>query len=294
MALELQKLSFATAAAFRLWLEANHEKSPGIWLMIAKQARGVDSVTYNEAVDEAICFGWIDGQKAKHDDTYFLQRFTPRSKRSAWSAINTARVDRLTRANKMTPSGHSQVDAAKADGRWDAAYAGQASAVVPDDLQAALDASPAASAVFADLDGGNRYAILFRIGQAKRADTRARKIAEFVAELEQGRTPYPRKPGSPRAVRSGSAITHRLKRASISATSSALRDQLLLGNSELNVPNRQHHRWSGPTSEMASSSSWRASTSWKSGHSSGGRASLSKASPAQAGLYPSRSMMSLS
>jgi hypothetical protein len=137
------------------------------------------------------------GRRPSTTTHIFLQRFTPRSKRSAWSAINTARVDRLARANKMTPSGHSQVDAAKADGRWDAAYAGQASAVVPDDLQAALDASPAASAVFADLDGGNRYAILFRIGQAKRADTRARKIAEFVAELEQGRTPYPRKPGEP-------------------------------------------------------------------------------------------------
>jgi uncharacterized protein YdeI (YjbR/CyaY-like superfamily) len=131
--------------------------------------------------------------QAKHDDSYFLQRFAPRSKRSGWSAINTARADRLFRANKMTPSGQSQVDAAKADGRWEAAYAGQASAVVPDDFQAALDASPTAAAMFADLDGTNRYAMLYRIGQVKRADTRARKIAGFVAELEQGKTPYPRK-----------------------------------------------------------------------------------------------------
>jgi uncharacterized protein YdeI (YjbR/CyaY-like superfamily) len=189
---ELEKLPFASASALRAWLEANHNTSPGIWLMIAKKGSGVDSVTYDEAVDEGLCFGWIDGQKAKHDDTFFLQRFTPRTKRSPWSRINTERVARLVKASRMTPSGMREVEAAKADGRWDAAYAGQATAAVPDDLQAALDASPAAAALFAELDSRNRYAILYRIGSVKKPETRARKIAGFVADLELGKTPYPR------------------------------------------------------------------------------------------------------
>jgi uncharacterized protein YdeI (YjbR/CyaY-like superfamily) len=193
MALELEKLSFRSASAFRAWLEANHDTAPGIWLLIAKKDSGVDSVTYDEAVDEGLCFGWIDGQKAKHDDTYFLQRFTPRAKRSRWSRNNVERVARLVKAKKMHPAGLREVQAAKADGRWDAAYAGQASAAVPDDLQAALDASPAAAARFAELDSRNRYAILYRIDAVKKPETRARKIAGFVADLERGDTPYPRK-----------------------------------------------------------------------------------------------------
>jgi uncharacterized protein YdeI (YjbR/CyaY-like superfamily) len=193
MAPELEKLSFASASALRRWLEANHNTSPGIWLMIAKKGSGVDSVTYDEAVDEGLCFGWIDGQKARYDDTYFLQRFTPRTKRSPWSKINTARVARLVTATKMRPAGVREVEAAKADGRWEAAYAGQATAAVPDDLQAALDASPAAAALFAELDSTNRFAILYRIGSVKKPETRAKKIAGFVADLELGDTPYPRK-----------------------------------------------------------------------------------------------------
>ena len=193
MAPELEKLSFASASALRAWLGTNHDSSPGIWLMIAKKGSGVESVTYDEAVDEGLCFGWIDGQKAKHDDTYYLQRFTPRTKRSPWSRINTERVARLVAATKMHPAGMREVEAAKADGRWEAAYAGQATAAVPDDLQAALDASPAAAARFAELDSRNRYAILYRIGAVKRAETRAKKIAGFIADLEAGRTPYPRK-----------------------------------------------------------------------------------------------------
>src|ERR1700730_11283133 len=164
MAPELDLLSFASASALRAWLEGNHDTSPGIWLMIAKKASGVESVTYEEAVDEGLCFGWIDGQRIKHDDTHFLQRFTPRTKRSPWSKINTARVARLATANRMRPAGLREVKAASADGRWDAAYAGQAAASVPDDLKAALDASPAAAALFAQLDSSNRYAILYRIG----------------------------------------------------------------------------------------------------------------------------------
>jgi len=193
MAPELQKMPFASASAFRVWLEANHDTTRGVWLMIAKKGSGVESVTYDEAVDEGLCFGWIDGQKAKHDDRYFLQRFTPRSKRSPWSKINTERVARLVMAKKMRPAGLRSVDAAKADGRWDAAYAGQATAAVPDDLQAALDASPEAAALFAALDRTNRYAILYRVSSGKKPETRAKKIAGFVADLERGKTPYPLK-----------------------------------------------------------------------------------------------------
>lgn len=183
-----------SASAWRVWLEANHDTSPGIWLMIAKKGSGVESVTYDEAVDEGLCFGWIDGQKAKLDDRYFLQRFTRRSKRSPWSRINTERVARLVSAKRMRPAGVREVEAAKADGRWDAAYAGQASAVVPEDLQLALDASPAAAARFVELDSTSRYAILYRIGSVKKAETRAGKIAGFIADLERGNTPSPRKP----------------------------------------------------------------------------------------------------
>src|SRR4051794_2581538 len=193
MASEFEKLPFASASAWRAWLGANHNTSPGIWLMIAKKSTGVDSFTYNEAVDEGLCFGWIDGQKAKHDDTYFLQRFTPRTKRSPWSRINTERVARLVTAGKMHPAGARPAEAAEAGGRRGAAYAGQATATVPDDLRAALDASPPAAALFAELDSTNRYAILYRIGSVKKAETRAKKIAGFVADLERGETPYPRK-----------------------------------------------------------------------------------------------------
>jgi uncharacterized protein YdeI (YjbR/CyaY-like superfamily) len=193
MAPELDLLSFASASALRAWLEGNHDTSPGIWLMIAKKASGVESVTYEEAVDEGLCFGWIDGQRIKHDETHFLQRFTPRTKRSPWSKINTARVARLATANRMRPAGLREVEAARADGRWDAAYAGQAAASVPDDLQAALDASPAAAALFAQLDSSNRYAILYRIGQVKKPETRANKIKGFLSDLERGETPYPPK-----------------------------------------------------------------------------------------------------
>jgi uncharacterized protein YdeI (YjbR/CyaY-like superfamily) len=183
---EDQLLTCESASVWRAWLEVNHDTSPGVWLLIAKKGSGVDSVSYSDAVDEALCFGWIDGQKARHDDTCFRQRFTRRTRRSSWSKINTERAMRLTDAERMRPAGLREVDAAKADGRWDASYAGQASATVPDDLRAALDASPAAAAAFAGLDGASRFAILYRIGAVKKPETRARKIAEHVADLEQG------------------------------------------------------------------------------------------------------------
>jgi uncharacterized protein YdeI (YjbR/CyaY-like superfamily) len=189
---DLEERPFASAAAWREWLEANHETSPGIWIHVAKKGTGVATVTYDEAVEEALCFGWIDGQRTKLDDTWFRQRFTRRVKRSPWSKINTARATQLIEAGRMRPAGLVEVEAAKADGRWDAAYAGQASAQVPEDLRAALDASPAAAALFDQLDSRNRYAILYRIGSVKKAETRARKIERFVADLEQGVTPHPR------------------------------------------------------------------------------------------------------
>ena len=192
MTAELERLPFPSARAWRVWLEANHETSPGVWLMIAKKGAGVESVTYDEAVDEGLC-GWIDGQKAKHDDRWFLQRFTRRTRRSAWSKVNTERVARLLDAERMHPAGVREVEAAKADGRWAAAYAGQASAVVPEDLLLALDASPLAAALFAELDSTNRYAILYRIGAVKKAEARAKKIAGYIADLERGETPHPRK-----------------------------------------------------------------------------------------------------
>lgn len=190
---EGESLQFATGAAWRAWLEANHDTSSGVWLLIAKKGSATKTVSYDSAVDEALCFGWIDGQKAKLDDDFYLQRFTRRTKRSPWSKINTERVSRLMNESRMTDAGVREVELAKADGRWDRSYAGQASAAVPDDLQAALDASPAAAALFAELDRANRYAILYRIGAVKKPETRARKIAEFVADLAMGKTPHPRK-----------------------------------------------------------------------------------------------------
>lgn len=187
MAVEIDLLVCESAAAWGAWLEANHDTSPGVWLLIAKKGSGVETVSYSDAVDEALCFGWIDGQKAKHDDTYFRQRFTRRAKRSPWSKINTERATRLIDEGRMHPAGRREVDAAKADGRWNAAYPGQATATVPDDLQAALDASPTAAAAFTDLDAASRYSILYRIGAAKKPETRVRKIAEYVAALEQAR-----------------------------------------------------------------------------------------------------------
>jgi uncharacterized protein YdeI (YjbR/CyaY-like superfamily) len=192
MPAELETIHFESVAALRSWLEANHETSPGIWVQMAKKGTGRATITWDDLVDEGLCFGWIDGQRGALDETYFVQRFTPRTKRSKWSKINTDRVARLIKAKRMRPAGLRQVELAKADGRWDAAYEGSKVAEVPDDLQAALDASPAAAEAFAGLDRTNRYAILYRIGAVKRPETRARKIGEFVAMLERGDTVHPR------------------------------------------------------------------------------------------------------
>lgn len=185
---DLPTLAFPTPADWERWIEAQPPGARGVWLKIAKKASGIPSVTYAEAVDVALCHGWIDGQKASFDDAWFLQRFTPRRPRSRWSAINVAKVATLIEAGRMRPAGLREVEAAKADGRWEAAYAGQRTIQVPEDLRAALDADPAAAAAFTTLDSANRYAILFRIADAKRAETRERRIAQFVAMLARGET----------------------------------------------------------------------------------------------------------
>jgi len=185
---QLPVLPFASAAAWEAWLEREHATAAGVWLQIAKKDSGIATVTYAQALDVALCFGWIDGQKRAFDATWFLQRFTPRKRDSRWSKINVGHAERLIAAGRMRPAGLAQVEAARADGRWAAAYDGQRSASVPPDLQAALDANPAAAACFATLTGANRYAILYRVQDARRPETRARRIARFVAMLERGET----------------------------------------------------------------------------------------------------------
>ena len=187
--MEFEVIAFATPADWRAWLSAHHADTPGVWLRYAKKASGITSVTYGEAVFEALCFGWIDGQAARDTDDpehYSRQRFTPRKARSKWSKVNVGRVEALQASGRMAPPGLAEVERAQADGRWAAAYDPPSTATVPEDLQTALDASPRAAAFFSTLTGSNRYAILYRIQTVKRAETRARKIAEYVAMLERG------------------------------------------------------------------------------------------------------------
>ena len=181
-------VAFADADALDRWLEGQPENSPGLWIKFAKARSGIASVTKAEAIDAALCHGWIDGQLDKYDDKHWLIRFTPRKPRSQWSQVNRSRATELAEAGRMRSRGLAQVDAAKADGRWDAAYAPASRAEVPVDLQAALAKSPKASAFFATLTGANRYAILYRIGSVKKPETRARKIEQFIAMLERHET----------------------------------------------------------------------------------------------------------
>lgn len=182
---------FTDRTAFRRWLNAHHDAEPGLWLRIAKAASPLESVTYAEALDVALCFGWIDGQKQSYDADSFLQKFTPRQKRSRWSKRNREHVERLLTAGEMHAAGTAAVDAAKADGRWDRAYDSPSTVTVPADLQAALDAHPEAREFFETLTGANRYAILYRIQTAVKAETRARRIATFIAMLQQRETLHP-------------------------------------------------------------------------------------------------------
>ena len=182
---------FAKPADFERWLRKHHAKASCVWVKYAKKKSGIASIDWDQAVDVALCYGWIDGQSKSLDETYSLQRFTPRGKQSKWSKLNRERVARLTRAGRMQPAGLAEVERARADGRWKAAYEGQRSITVPDDLRRELDARPKAKAFFAELSSQNRYAILYRLHEAKRPETRARRLEKFVAMLEAGETIHP-------------------------------------------------------------------------------------------------------
>ena len=192
--LELAPTLFKSAKAFEAWLKKNHATSEGLWLKIAKRGSNEPSVTYPEAVEIALCWGWIDGQKKSLDDQHYLQRFTPRRARSVWSRINVNKVQALIEAGRMQAPGQAQVEAAKADGRWARAYDSARTSTVPEDLQAALEAEPAAKTFFASINASNRYAILWRIQTAARAETRARRIAQLVEMLARGETIHLFKP----------------------------------------------------------------------------------------------------
>jgi uncharacterized protein YdeI (YjbR/CyaY-like superfamily) len=185
---------FKTQVEWALWLEKNHRQSKGLWLRLAKKGSGLRSVSYSEALEVALCYGWIDGQKRGEGAEAWLQRFLPRTAKSIWSRINREKADALMVAGRMKHAGLEAVEAAKIDGRWDAAYDSPKAAIVSLEFQAALDASPRARGFFAVLDGANRYAVLFRIQTAKKPETRERKIHELVEMLERGETIHaPRK-----------------------------------------------------------------------------------------------------
>lgn len=184
-------LAFGSVTEFEQWLAAEHASTPGIWLKMARKDTGIPSVDYRQALDVALCFGWIDSHKRKLDDEHWVQRFTPRAVRSKWSKVNCARATELIESGAMRPAGLAEVERAKTDGRWAAAYASQRTAEVPPDLQAALDADPAAAAFFATLNSQNRYAVLYRIGDAKKPQTRAARIEKYVAMCHEGRQIHP-------------------------------------------------------------------------------------------------------
>ena len=188
---DLEIVAFESAEAFQAWLGENHAVSSGIWLKLRKKGSGIVALDYAQALDVALCYGWIDGQKAKFDDQWWLQRFTPRKPNSKWSKVNRDKVAALIEQGRMHPAGQAEVDRAKADGRWEAAYDGAKSATVPDDLAAALTADPAAAAFFETLDRQNRFAILYRIQDAKKAETRARRIEKYVSMLAKGEKLHP-------------------------------------------------------------------------------------------------------
>lgn len=194
MADDLPELTVADAGAWREWLGEHHDSPTGVWLVLArKDTTHPTSLGYGQALDEALRHGWIDGQARRRDETTYVQRFTPRRARSQWSERNVGIVERLTAEGRMHPAGLAEVERAKADGRWDSAYAGQASIEVPAELTAALAAAPRARAMFDILTSQNRYAVLYRIASAKRPDTRARRIDQFVAMLARGETVYPQR-----------------------------------------------------------------------------------------------------
>lgn len=191
----LPVLPFPDREALEAWLEEHGDTERGLWVRLAAKDSGVPSLDYRDVVEAVLCFGWIDGQKSSDVGPWYRQRVTPRRARSSWSQVNVTLVGQLQEQGRMRPAGLREVERAKADGRWEAAYAPPSTVEVPDDLRAALDAVPAAAAAFAGLNGANRYAVLHRVTTAKRVATRQRRVEEFVRMLAEGRTPYPQ--GSP-------------------------------------------------------------------------------------------------
>jgi uncharacterized protein YdeI (YjbR/CyaY-like superfamily) len=188
---ELPIMPFASREAWEAWLEEEHATSDGLWLKIAKKGSGIETVTFAEALDAALCYGWIDSQRGGFDERFFLQRFTPRRPRSKWSQVNREKVAKLMEAGRMRPAGLREVERAKADGRWDAAYEPQSAATVPEDLRLELEKNEGAREFFETLDRANRYAMLHRIQDAKKPETRARRIAQYVEMLAEGKKLYP-------------------------------------------------------------------------------------------------------
>lgn len=180
---ELPKFHFDSQAAWEAWLDENHDSATGLWLKIAKKASDVTSVSYAEALDVGLCYGWIDGQRKKLDDDFYLQRYTPRRKTSKWSRINRDKVTELIAQGRMQPSGLVEIEKAKADGRWEQAYESQSNITIPDDFQAALDKNPDAQAFFDQLNKTNRYAFLYRLATVKKEATRQRNIEKFIMML---------------------------------------------------------------------------------------------------------------
>jgi uncharacterized protein YdeI (YjbR/CyaY-like superfamily) len=189
----LPVIAFASTSAWEAWLSKQPRSSKGVWLKLAKKGSLITSVSRQEAIDGALCYGWIDGQVQKFDERYWLVRFTPRLARSKWSSVNRIRVQELIDQGRMNTAGLGEVERAKLDGRWEAAYPPQSKAEVPGDLQLALDGSPKAKLLFSKLDSTNRYAILYRLHGSKKPETRAAKIAKFIQMLSRGETIYPRK-----------------------------------------------------------------------------------------------------
>jgi uncharacterized protein YdeI (YjbR/CyaY-like superfamily) len=189
---DLPELVVADAPAWRAWLAERHAVSAGVWLVLAKRAGSPQTrLSYQEALEEALCYGWIDGQVRRRDERTYSQRFTPRRQRSAWSKRNVELAERLIGEGRMQSAGHEAIERARADGRWESAYAGSATIEVPEDLAAALAAEPRAAEMFARLSGQNRYAILYRLATAKRPETRSRRLGAFVAMLARGETIHP-------------------------------------------------------------------------------------------------------
>jgi uncharacterized protein YdeI (YjbR/CyaY-like superfamily) len=188
---ELPILLFETQAAWAVWLAENHATMPGLWLRLAKKSADLNSISYREALEEALCYGWIDGQKKSYDDQSWLQKFTPRGPRSIWSKINREKAEQLIESGRMRAAGLATIERARQNGNWDAAYDSATTATVPADLQAELDKNPEAAAFFATLNGTNRYAILFRIQTAKKVATRAKRIQQFIKMLARGEKLYP-------------------------------------------------------------------------------------------------------